>query len=453
MTSRAREAVAPAYLFLSLIFGGSVQGVWANMMLQLLGIGIIAWAAIDQDDGALSSAARRLFWIILGGLGLILLQLLPLPGTVWPSLGGREALAANYSILGLPVPTLSLSLSPYDSFATVLTLLPPLAMLCAMLRLRAYRPIWLVAALLAGALCGILLGTLQVSSGEPQDSPWYLYASASFGAATGFFANANHMATLLIVCLPFLAAVVGSAGRTSAQRYSGAVAACAGAAIVILVGIVLNRSLAGYLLFVPVFAASASIALPMRSRVRRWTIALAGLCVIGALGALEASSIRPNGFGQEAATSVNSREDILKTASAAARDFLPLGSGLGTFRAVYDLYENPQQVTTTYVIHAHNDYLEIALEMGIPGVVLLILFLLWWGWVAWAAWRSADRVPYIRAASIASAAILAHSVVDFPLRTAAISVAFAMCLAFLADRRAPPASSKSDLRPTRHVVL
>jgi len=247
--------------------------------------------------------------------------------------------------------------------------------------------------------------------------------------------------------------VVGSARLKSARYYSGLLAVCAGIAIVVLVGIVLNQSLAGYLLALPVLAASVSIAMPLRSRPRRLTIVLAGVCLIAVLGALEASSIRPNGFGAEAATSVHSREEILKTATAATRDFLPFGSGLGTFRRVYDLYEDPQRVTTTYVIHAHNDYLELALEMGLPALLLLMVFLLWWGWVAWGAWRSAETGPYVRAASIATAAILVHSFVDFPLRTAAISAAFAMCLALLADRRAPVASSKADLRPTRHVVL
>ena len=40
-----------------------------------------------------------------------------------------------------------------------------------------------------------------------------------------------------------------------------------------------------------------------------------------------------------------------------------------------------------------------------------------------------------------------------PLRTAAISSAFAMCLALLAERRAVTASATPDLRPTRHIVL
>src|SRR6185295_7933273 len=241
MANRMREAVAPTYLLLCLIAGGSVQGIWANLTLQLLGIGIIAWAAVEKGGLPLSVAARRLFWIAVAGLMLILLQLIPLPATLWPTLGGRQALAADYGILGRPIPTMPLSLSPYDSLQTLLTLLPPMAMLCAILRLRAYRATWLANALLAGTLCGILLGALQVSSGDPENSPWYLFSNTNLGVATGFFANANHMAILLVVTLPFLAAVVGSARLKSARYYSGLLAVCAGIAIVVLVGIVLNQ--------------------------------------------------------------------------------------------------------------------------------------------------------------------------------------------------------------------
>jgi hypothetical protein len=105
------------------------------------------------------------------------------------------------------------------------------------------------------------------------------------------------------------------------------------------------------------------------------------------------------------------------------------------------------------VIHAHNDYAELALETGVPGILLIIAFLAWWARAAWHAWRYSDRGPYARAASIASAAILVHSIVDFPLRTAAIAAVFAMCLALLAERRVQAVRATGDLRPTRHLVL
>ena len=48
MAKWAREAIGPAYLFLCLILGGSAQGIWQNMALQLLGLALIAWAALQQ---------------------------------------------------------------------------------------------------------------------------------------------------------------------------------------------------------------------------------------------------------------------------------------------------------------------------------------------------------------------------------------------------------------------
>ena len=166
---------------------------------------------------------------------------------------------------------------------------------------------------------------------------------------------------------------------------------------------------------------------------------------------MAANKTGPGRLGVE--TSVQTRDVMLRTTARAIADFMPLGSGLGSFPKVYDLYEDPRQVTDTYVVHAHNDYAELALETGIPGILLLLAFLAWWAGQAWQVWRSAESAPFARAASIATAAILAHSLVDFPLRTAAIASVFAACLALLADRRAAPPSEPGDLRPTRHLEL
>jgi O-antigen ligase len=133
---------------------------------------------------------------------------------------------------------------------------------------------------------------------------------------------------------------------------------------------------------------------------------------------------------------------------------MPFGSGLGSFENVYHLYEVPEQVTSVYVVHAHNDYAEMALEVGLPGIILMLLFLVWWSLAVWRAWRTNEAGPFARAAAIASAAILIHSIVDFPLRTTAIAASFAMCLALLSSSRAaPPKQDEGELRPARHVVI
>lgn len=456
MVSRVREAAAPIYLFCCLILGGSSQGIWANMLLQLFGLALIAWAALAPVEHRLPRRQRQLLALAILGLALVALQLIPLSPAMWEPLGPRHLLADGYKVLGIAPPNLPLSVAPYDSLTAVLALIPALAMIAAGVRLGC-RPPWLVIALIAGTVAGILLGALQVSSPDPLASPWYLYEDTNNGVATGFFANANHMAILLVITLPFLAAILASAGTRgrNVQRYSAVVALVVGAALVIAVGLALNGSLAGYGLAVPVLVASAVIVLPARNRAIRWLAPVAAILLIGAVGWLATTPLSSRGTLQaNAATSVSSRQEILATALRATRDFMPLGSGIGTFRRVYALYENHDRLDpTTYVNHAHNDYLELALETGVPGLAALALFLLWWGRAGWRAWRQREPDPFARAAVVASAAILVHSLVDFPLRTAAIGACFALCLVLLVRQRPARAAEKSDLWSPRHVVV
>lgn len=450
MNSRARIAVGPIYLFACLILGGSAQGIWANMILQLGGVAIIAWAAMDKSDQPLTPAAKQLLLLTALTIVVVALQIVPLPPSMWEHLGARARIAGDFHALGIAPPSEPISLTPAIGLSSLLGIIPPLALLCAMVRLKAYRPHWLAVALVAGTIAGIALGAMQVASSGNLLSPWYLYQETSIGRGVGFFANADHMATLLVITIPFLAAMIGAARTASMQRYSAVVAVSVGLGLVVLVGLGLNGSLAGYGLALPVIAASSLIILPPGSKLRLWVVAIAVLLVIAAVTILETTAIGSASIGAHATSAVQSRADIVATTTRAVGDFMPFGSGLGSFRSVYALYEHPSQVTDIYVIHAHNEYLEVALELGIAGIVLMLLFLAWWVAAVWRTWRTAEGGPFARAAAIASAAVLVHSVADFPLRTAAIAACFAMCLAFLADSRAAPPKEKAELRRRRH---
>jgi O-antigen ligase len=186
---------------------------------------------------------------------------------------------------------------------------------------------------------------------------------------------------------------------------------------------------------------------------RKLIAILGALSVVSAIAALGSSSIGGTRIGQDANTSVQSREQILGITAQAIGDYMPFGSGLGSFVRVYRTYESPDTVSSEYVIHAHNDYAEIALELGFPGITLMLLFLAWWAAAVVAVWRTGSGGAFARAATIASAAVLVHSLVDFPLRTGAISACFAMCLALMVEPRAAAQQAAGDLRPTRHVVI
>jgi hypothetical protein len=74
--------------------------------------------------------------------------------------------------------------------------------------------------------------------------------------------------------------------------------------------------------------------------------------------------------------------------------------------------------------------------MGVPGLLLVLSFVLWWMRRTFILWSRDEADPFARAATIAIGAILAHSIVDYPLRTAAMSAVFAMCCGLIADPRA-----------------
>ena len=450
MPSAARSAIAPLYLFACLLLGGSAQGIWANAVLQFGGIAIIAWAAVASGSGH-SNTAKPIFLLVIAVLIVVALQEIPLPLSFWAH-GSRERILEGYALLGRSAPALPISVTPYGSLGSLLCLIPPLAMFCAIVGLNAYRRTWLAGALIGATMLGILLGALQVVSGSA-GKRWYLYDQTNLGLGVGFFANANHMATLLVVAIPFVAAIASVARSSNIQRYSVLLTILAAAALLLVVGIALNGSLAGYALAAPVIAASVILILPRQSRFRLWLAIAVAVLAIGAVAAIASSSVGVSKLGAGANISIQSREQILRTTGRAIADFMPLGSGLGSFLKVYRLYESPDTVTGEWVIHAHNDYVELALELGVAGIVLVVLFLLWWSRRALGVWREGEGGPFAMAASIASAAVLIHSLVDFPLRTAAISTCFAMCVALLADRTTPVRQEVADLRPTRHIVI
>ena len=453
MSQVARQLVIPIYLFLCLLLGGSAQGIWANMLIQLIGLAIIAWAIIERPSEKMSSSARQL--LVLGGaaIALVLLYLVPLPPSIWTGFDGREAIFEGYRILGTGIPAMPVSLTPYRSIDSLLSAIPPLAVILGVVRLRAFRTVYAASAILAGTLANIALSALQVSTAAGGSNSWYLYPVTNLGLGVGFFANANHMATLLLLSLPFIAALVPAARGSHIQRYSAFVTITAGLALLTLIGVALNGSLAAYGLVVPVALGSLIILL---RRNRRWSPILAvaaGVLLVAAIGMIATSDIARGRLGAEAEQSTKTRADIIGPTLEIVREVFPLGTGLGSFRPVFAMHEDPDRVATTYTIHAHNDYAEWVMELGIPGLVLMVLFLAWWAKATIGVWRDAQATAFARAASIASAAILAHSLVDFPLRTSAIAACFAFCIALLADRRQRPVASSGDIRPTRHMVI
>jgi O-antigen ligase len=447
----ARKLVAPVYLLACLLLGGSVQNPYFTAVLQLVGLALLVWAVFDKQGQPITRESRQLVVLATFLLTIVVLQLIPLPAPIWEQLPGREFVLVGLKQLSLAPGWQPISLSPYGTITSALALLPPFGLLAAIISLRAYTRTGLSVAILLGSLLGIALGILQLK--DPAER-FYLQAEHNSGTASGFFANQNHMASLLLVSLPFLAAILRAAlerSDHSPRRDVGAIIGVSAGAVLAIIGLLLNRSLAGLTLALPVCLLSVLIA----ARLPRWLnhVALAGsvLAVLVFITVL-ASPLSDSFFTGKAATSVSTRQEFLSTGMKVAGNYFPAGSGIGTFERVYRMHEVVGSVdTTVFVNHAHDDYLELAIETGLLGVFLILAVLVWLALLSYRlAKERAD--PFALAGAVAAWTLLAHSIVDYPLRTSALATAFAMALGLIVT--STKASSKSgDLRPTRHVEL
>ena len=453
MTHYLRLGLIPFYLVLCLIFGGaSLAGYWANMGLQLVAIPIIVWSLVVRRSNPMPKPARQLLAILVMLLLLGLLQLIPLPPSLWTALPGRAPVAEGFRLIGQPLPWLPLSLAPYEGVASLLWLLPPIAVLLGIFQLGGFKSPWLAWSLAGVTAASVLIGALQLVGGT--DSPWYFYEVTNYGSTTGFFSNANHLATLLIATIPFLAALyvrARSQGR-SIQKSSALFVVLAGALVVIFVGLVTNSSLAGLGLSVPVTAASLMMILPPSRKLRIVGLVLIAGLTVASIGAVFTAPFQNNLTTTAAQHSQVSRYTSFTRSIAATKDYLPFGSGIGSFVQIYQEREDPASVATVFMNHVHGDYIEVALETGIPGLLLVLLFFAWWLRRTIAIWNAEEVDYFAMAATIASAAILAHSAVDYPLRTVAIAALFAMCCGLMAEPRARVRNKKVETKDAaRHL--
>lgn len=161
--------------------------------------------------------------------------------------------------------------------------------------------------------------------------------------------------------------------------------------------------------------AGGSIAIPIA------LIGIVGVAVVSLSGDFLLKRLTDLAPGERQATYVQSYEVI--------KDHSLLGSGLGSFPQIFQLYRNDGLLGWGLWDKAHNTYLESTLELGIPAALSLHLALLWFVWICWkgVGERSRDRhIPIIGVA--VSVLIALHSLVDFSLQIPAIAVAYTFLL-------------------------
>lgn len=438
--SAVRPLFWTAVVWIFLIF--ATAGSSRSDMLSLVAIrplaALIAAALIarlwDFDLGP----DRRALWLMTAAGSLTALHLLPLPPGLWHALPQRDLIAAIDSAVGNQELWRPLSIAPPQTWNALLSLLVPATIALLMVRLTDTERRWLVFVFLALAAISIVVGVLQVSGGAA--SPFYVYRIHNEGAAIGLFANRNHHAVFLASCLPLLAFVANRQDADqSPTRMVRTVALGFGAVIVLM--LVLIGSRAGVLAGLVGLASVLLIAQPdPRNTSRRAMILGAGLVGVAAIVAISVFASRAESLYRLLGSDdiAEGRVETFAPLVELAKDQILVGTGLGTFVEAYQRIEPDRLLEPRYFNHAHNDYLELAITAGIPGLLLLAATL---GLLAAAGItclkdrRSGERPWQLRTTAVSALVVLAlASVADYPLRVPSL-MAYATFLLIIALHR------------------
>lgn len=451
-----------AYLGLAIAVGGSsVTDLPSRAWLSFASL-LILFAALPfafQRSWSLSAFIGA--GLFASWLAWSLGQLIPLPGAIWQNLGDRSVVEHGLELLGMEATTsMPVSLSPNKTWLSIIGTLPAVTTFFLAVAMRWRNAIarldWAIP--IFGTVSA-LLGIVQIVSGPSNEL--YFYEFTNRGLPVGFFANVNHQACFLLMCLPFVAALIGQLRRDWAagdDDYAKAMVVAASGGV-ILVAIIAAGSVAGYAMLLPVLTLSTLLARKPKASGRA-PFAPPIVVAVATLAATLLVAVSPtlDGLGVTSFdTSEMSRLGVWQVSGEIVNNHWLVGTGPGSFADVYRLYENPETVTTTYANHAHNDYLEAIIEFGLPGTLIVVasvaLILMLFAKV-WTQGNIENR-RLKRAASTALLVVLIHSFVDYPVRTPAIASLFAACFAILVlssddqtnrrrKRKKPPSASSSD---------
>jgi O-antigen ligase len=446
--------VAMAYLVLCaatlvcclLLGGGTRAGFLSDTALQLLCIPLLLAALWRLGDVTLTRQMRWVLAFCLLCVSVPLLQLIPLPPVIWTALPARRAEVAPFALLGRDLPWMPISVSPAATWLSLISLIPPLAIFLGtmLVNYRERRILSLV--VLAVGIFSVFLGLAQIAQGPSSSLRPFVYTNDT--EAVGFFANRNHFAAFLYSLTLFAAAWAISVtfSRHDWRRHGSKIVAAA-TSFTLLVALIaaqtMARSRAG--LGLTMVALLGGFALVFVERTDEPTKGGAATKLLG--GAIALALL----FGVQFALyrilerfTLDPLEDgrvvFARVTTDAAKALFPLGSGVGTFVPVYAGFEKPQDtISDTFANRAHNDFLEGLLESGTVGMVVVVLFLAWFVMSSIRAWRrTAPAITQIDrllplAASVVVGLLLAHSLADYPLRTAAMMGVLAFSCALLIE--------------------
>lgn len=426
-----RLAIFLCFLILAALGGGVAR--WdALSLLYVRPAAVIAIGLLIITPGSWNWQGLRLPMILLAAFtATIAIQLIPLPPSIWTHLTGRTPYLQAAVVAGMPQPWRPISLLPYRTANSLLATLPAFATLVALAGIP--RRDWRILSDTLLILCCVsgALGALQFVTGS-----LYPYDPSDVGLPIGLLANRNHQALLLAIGILLLAQWGirnGWSERTARVRLGATLAG-----ILVLTTIILltgsRTGLALMLIAVTAIFATGIVRI-VRARTRSLPLLLLA-CSPFAMIALAAYVAQDSSFMRLSRSAGELGEDMrllaLPTVWKIAVQYLPWGTGFGSFDRIFMQFEPDAILVRGYFNRAHSDPLEVMIAGGVPSLAVVFLFLLWYarnGIAAFAAARLDSRYGR-RVAVLAILLALLASLVDYPLRTPFLSVVFVLLCGF-----------------------
>jgi len=424
--------LACALLLCALLIGGGTRNhLFSDLIVQVLAAGVLIEGLRRLDWQALEPAARQLLIVLGVALALPLLQWIPLPTALLAWFPGRAELWTRYAELGVDLPAFAAwTLDANATLASLRGLLPAAALAVIGVQLDAAWLRRLALIVVVAALLMVPIGILQVAQGP--HSGLRPYSPTNIHDAVGLFANRNHYAGLLAAALLMVLGSLILDARREVAHKAGALRVLGWmvAGAMLLVGIALSRSRAGLGLAVLIVSGMLALAFVRRRRhpqTFRWLLAFA---VVGGLLAFQFGFMA---VADRLTQTSDLRWNVTGSVLALAGEYGWLGTGLGSFPATYAAHEPIDLVGARILNHAHNDWAELWVELGLLFLLPLLLF------GRWAFQRLRELIasgtvqPTTHALRMTGLGLIGcaalHSLVDYPLRTTALSCVFVLaCL-------------------------
>jgi len=426
--------IAALMVFSPLLYGGSRP--LPQMVIELAALALLALSLLCTS--VTYSLPRSLLFLAFATLVLPLLQLIPVPDSLWVALSGR-AFYADALARALPGQTIEefrqISLNSAATELGFYALLPALALVLVMGKLPTRYVLFCVYAFLFIAFVQASLALVQSATGVP---------------GSGTYPNRNHLAGMLVMALPLALGLISSRiGKSPTQagrsRSSGglkgivarisnvpnmnAVMLLAMCSVLISLGIIFSRSRTGIAMMM--LGLFLSAVLFGRLMGEKKSIQVSGLIVIVVATLAIEIGLAPvvSRFGLDSAAD-DARWSIFAHAYEGLKNFFPLGSGIGSFPEVFRRFQ-PESVSG-FVNHAHNGYLEYVFEGGIFALGIIIVFAVVYlvRWAVLLRMERGDALYYVQIGAGVSVLLLGlHEIFDFNMHIPANNLYFAFVVA------------------------